>query len=100
MVFLALVLLVAIFAPWLAPHDPNRASALDILASPSSEHWLGADGSGHDIFSRLIVATRTSVAAALVALVVAAVIGISSRAGGRLLRPQVGGHRSPGWPAR
>ena len=78
MVFLALVLLVAIFAPWLAPHDPNRASALDILASPSSEHWLGADGSGHDIFSRLILATRTSVAAALVALVVAAVIGISS----------------------
>ena len=78
MVFLALVLLVAIFAPWLAPQDPNRASALDILASPSSEHWLGTDGSGHDILSRLIVATRTSVAAALVALVVAAVIGISS----------------------
>ena len=90
LVFLVLVLLVAIFAPWLAPQDPNRASALDILASPSSEHWLGADGSGHDIFSRLIVATRTSVAAALVALVVAAVIGISSRAGGRLLRPQAG----------
>ena len=60
LVFLVLVLLVAIFAPWLAPHDPNRASALDILASPSSEHWLGADGSGHDIFSRLIFATRTA----------------------------------------
>ena len=60
MVFLALVLLVAIFAPWLAPQDPNRASALDILASPSSEHWLGTDGSGHDILSRLIVATRSA----------------------------------------
>ena len=78
LVFLVLVVLVAIFAPWLAPHDPNRASALDILAGPSSDHWLGADGSGHDIWSRLLVATRTSLAAALVALVVAAVIGISS----------------------
>ena len=41
MVFLVLVLLVAIFAPWLAPHDPNRASALDILASPSSDALAG-----------------------------------------------------------
>ena len=86
------MLLVAIFAPLLAPHDPNRASAPDVLASPSSEHWLGADGSGHDILSRLLVATRSSVAAALVALVVAAVIGITAGPGRRLLRPQVVGH--------
>ena len=78
LVFLALVLLVAIFAPCWRPSDPNRASALDILASPSSEHSLGADSSGHDVLSRLLVATRYSLAAALVALVVAAVIGISS----------------------
>ena len=62
----------------LAPHDPNRAAALDILAPPSGDHCLGADGSGHDIWSRLLFATRISLAGALVALVVAAIIGITA----------------------
>ena len=92
MAFLALVLLVAIFAPWLAPHDPNRASALDILASPSSEHWLGADGSGP---RHLLAAARRDPDER------GGGAGRARRrrgdrhqlgAGGRLLRPQVVGH--------
>ena len=76
--FLVLLAVVAVIAPWLATDDPNRASALDILTGPSGAHWLGADGSGHDIFSRLLFATRISIAGALVALVVAAAIGITA----------------------
>jgi peptide/nickel transport system permease protein len=76
--FLALLVLVAVLAPVLAPHDPNGASANDILAGSSSSHLLGADGSGHDILSRLMFATRLSLAAALVAVVVSATIGITA----------------------
>jgi peptide/nickel transport system permease protein len=78
LLFLALVVVAAVLAPVLAPKDPNRASANDILTGPSGAHWLGADGSGHDIFSRLLFATRLSISAALLALVVAAVIGITA----------------------
>jgi peptide/nickel transport system permease protein len=73
--YLAFIVLVAILAPAIAPQDPNLASANDILAPPSSEHWLGADGSGRDILSRLIVATRISLLGALVTLVVSSVLG-------------------------
>ena len=76
--FLVLLAVVALLAPLLATEDPNRASALDILTGPSGDHLLGADGSGHDIFSRLLFATRISIAGALVALVVAAAIGITA----------------------
>jgi peptide/nickel transport system permease protein len=76
--FLVLVVLAGLFAPLLAPKDPNRASARDILAPPGGGFLLGTDGSGHDIFSRLLFATRVSLSAALVALVVAAVLGIAA----------------------
>ena len=76
--FLLALAVVAVLAPLLATEDPNRASALDILTGPSGSHLLGADGSGHDIFSRLLFATRISIAGALVALVVAAAIGITA----------------------
>ncbi|MCZ0997467.1 dipeptide/oligopeptide/nickel ABC transporter permease/ATP-binding protein [Streptomyces mirabilis] len=75
--FLVVVVIAAVLAPLLATHDPNTASADDILAAPSGDHWLGADGSGHDIFSRLLYASRLTLTGALVAVGVAAVIGIT-----------------------
>ncbi|WP_426517655.1 dipeptide/oligopeptide/nickel ABC transporter permease/ATP-binding protein [Diaminobutyricibacter sp. McL0618] len=77
MVFLALLVLSAIFAPWLAPHDPNAASLNDVLDPISAKHPLGADSAGRDVLSRLLYATRFSLAGALVALIVAAVIGVT-----------------------
>lgn len=77
-IFLAIIGFVAIFARWLAPHDPNFADIRNILASPSAEHLLGTDGAGRDVFSRLILATQVSIAAAIVALVVALVLGVAS----------------------
>jgi peptide/nickel transport system permease protein len=75
--FLVLVALVAIFGPLVAPHDPNTASALDILGPISPDHPLGTDSAGRDVLSRLLYATRFSVAGAVLALVVAAAIGIT-----------------------
>jgi peptide/nickel transport system permease protein len=76
--FLAIVALVAIFGPLLAPYDPNAGSLSQTLAPPSADHLLGGDSAGRDVLSRLLVATQISVAAALVALVVALVIGVAA----------------------
>jgi peptide/nickel transport system permease protein len=76
--FLVLLVLAAVFAPLLAPHDPNTASATDVLAPPGGTYPLGADASGHDILSRLLYASRLSLLGATVTVVVAAVIGISA----------------------
>jgi ABC-type dipeptide/oligopeptide/nickel transport system ATPase component/ABC-type dipeptide/oligopeptide/nickel transport system permease subunit len=78
LIFLAIVLIIAVIGPWIAPHDPNLASLKLILAPPGPEHLLGTDSSGRDIFSRLLAATRVSVAAALLALVTSLVIGVIS----------------------
>lgn len=77
-VALVILMLVAITGPWLAPHNPNTASMALILEPPGSEHWLGADSSGRDVLSRLLTATRVSLAAALVALVTALILGVSA----------------------
>lgn len=74
---LALVVLVAIFAPWLAPKDPNTQDLANSFADPFSGHGLlGTDDLGRDILSRLIFSTRVAVKATSVALVVAIGIGV------------------------
>ena len=76
----------------------TRASADDVLARPGAEHLLGADGSGRDILSRLLYAARFSLAGALLAVVVAAVIGITAG----LIAGYYGKWfeaSPPGWPA-
>ena len=76
--FLVVVVLAGAFAPLLAPHDPNKASANDILAKPGGTYLLGADGSGHDILSRLLFAIRPTIEGAALAVAVAAAIGITA----------------------
>jgi peptide/nickel transport system permease protein len=78
LVFLVLLVLSAILAPVLAPHDPDAVSAYDTLSGPSGTYLLGTDSSGHDVLSRLLIGTRLSVALAAETLVIAAVIGIVS----------------------
>ncbi|MBS1843235.1 MAG: ABC transporter permease [Actinobacteria bacterium] len=72
---LALLFLVAIFAPLLAPHDPNQVSLGEAYASSSSQHWLGTDATGRDILSRLIVGSRTALLGPLLVVVFATLIG-------------------------
>ena len=46
--------LLAVFAPWIAPHDPIAVQADKVLAAPDAQFLLGTDGNGMDILSRLI----------------------------------------------
>jgi peptide/nickel transport system permease protein len=56
----AIFVVFALFAPWIAPQDPARIDLPGRLTSPSSSHWCGADELGRDICSRLIYGARIS----------------------------------------
>ncbi len=64
-----LLVLTALFAPWLAPHDPNWRDAAARLQGPGAGHWLGTDSYGRDLLSRLLYGARPALG--LVALVTA-----------------------------
>lgn len=64
----ALFLAAALFAPWIAPLDPNAISLADRLQDPSAAHWLGTDHLGRDILSRLIHGTRMSLGSVLMCI--------------------------------
>lgn len=72
------VVLVGVFAPLLAPMDPNFVDLAAAKAPPGPEHLLGGDSTGRDILSRLIYGTRTTIWGALVTIVTALVIGVPS----------------------
>ncbi|SDS43150.1 peptide/nickel transport system permease protein [Jiangella sp. DSM 45060] len=85
MAFLAVVVLAAVLAPVIAPHDPQTQDLLGRLAPPAwaggdASHLLGTDHLGRDVLSRLIYGSRVSllvgVAAALMAGVIGAVVGL------------------------
>lgn len=59
-VVVALMIVAAVLAPWIAPHDPLETSFLDQLAKPSAKFWLGTDQFGRDVLSRLIHGSRTA----------------------------------------
>lgn len=65
----------AIFAPWIAPYDPNELNLLARLDAPSVTNWLGTDQFGRDIFSRIVWGSRTSLIVATSALGLSAVAG-------------------------
>ena len=69
------VILLAVFAPLIAPFDPIEAHPGDALLPPNSEYWLGTDRSGMDIFSRLIYAPRIDLTIGLAATLLAVGIG-------------------------
>ena len=69
LIIITLLLLTALFAPWLAPLDPNWQDAAARLQGPGARHWLGTDSYGRDLLSRLIFGTRPALG--LVALVTA-----------------------------
>jgi len=78
LVFLLMVAFAAVAAPLLAPHDPNAGSISEVLAGPSADHSLGTDGAGRDVLSRLLYGARFSLAGALLALVIAVLVGVTT----------------------
>ena len=67
---------VAIFAPLLAPYDPNVINMEKVLQSPSGTHILGTDDLGRDVLSRMIYGTRISLSIGFIAVAIATIIGI------------------------
>ncbi len=74
--FLALLVAVSVFAPWLMPYDPNEQDLLNRLQGPSTEHWLGTDSLGRDTLSRLIAGTRVTLLAIATSVGLAVSLGI------------------------
>lgn len=70
------MLLVALFAPQLAPYDPTKPDFMAILQAPSSQYLLGTDEVGRDLLSRLIYGARASIQAGLLAVLIAVAIGV------------------------
>ena len=75
-IVLAIIVLIAIFAPWIAPRDPAKSALRAILKPPSALYWLGSDDLGRDVASRLIFASRLSLLACTQAVAIALVIGL------------------------
>ena len=65
MVLLVLFGCCALFAPWIAPHDPAAINLTHRLASPEAAHWFGTDELGRDILSRVIFGARISLIVAV-----------------------------------
>ena len=74
---IAVLVLVAIFAPLIAPADPNAVDLTNALQPPSADHLLGTDSSGRDILSRLIFGTRTSLFGPLIVVLISTLVGIA-----------------------
>ncbi|MFJ6323009.1 MULTISPECIES: nickel transporter permease [unclassified Rhizobium] len=74
---IALFILLALFAPWLATHDPATQDLANRLARPSSAHWLGTDELGRDIYSRLLYGGRVTLGMVIAVVVLVAPIGLA-----------------------
>jgi len=66
----------AVFAAWISPYDPNTPNWMAIRAAPNAAHWFGTDDLGRDVLSRVIFGTQASLAAGLVSVTVAVLIGL------------------------
>lgn len=75
LVVFILVVLCAVFAPWLTPYDPFASDTANSLQAPSSAHWFGTDQLGRDMFSRVLMGTRMDLGIAIAAVFLAAAIG-------------------------
>jgi len=76
LVVLLLLVIAAIFAPYLAPYDPYAIDMRSTYQSISADHWLGTDSLGRDTLSRLIYGTRTTIQVGFVTTAFAAIVGM------------------------
>lgn len=75
-IIIVAVFLLAMLAPIIAPFDPNDINVKAILLGPSWQHWMGTDGLGRDVLSRMLYGGRISLLVGLVAVGIATAIGI------------------------
>ncbi|AIQ48278.1 peptide ABC transporter permease [Paenibacillus sp. FSL R7-0273] len=74
--FILIWTVIAIIAPWIAPHDPYATNMANKLQAPSASHWFGTDNFGRDILSRVLYGARISIWTGLIAVGISFVIGV------------------------
>lgn len=76
MTVFAILVLIAVFADFIAPYEYDKIDVLNAYAPPSAEHWCGTDLVGRDIFSRLVVGARYSLTLGLSATILGTIAGM------------------------
>ncbi len=76
LLILVFFILAAVFAPLIAPFDPNEMT-LDMMSGPSGEHWLGTDDLGRDLLSRIVWGTQISLLVGVSTVALALVAGVT-----------------------
>lgn len=69
--------IVAVFAPWLAPYNPKTVTVLDALQPPNLTHWLGTDDLGRDVLSRVMWGSRISLLVGVISVSIGLLVGTS-----------------------
>jgi peptide/nickel transport system permease protein len=77
MVVILLFIIAAVFAPWLAPYNPDQIDMSNTLLQPNKDHWLGTDGLGRDTLSRTIYGTQTSLLIGFFVVILGSVAGMT-----------------------
>jgi len=75
-VIIMMMFILAMLASWIAPYDPDAFDVKEILLGPSWQHWMGTDGLGRDVLSRMLFGGRISLLVGLVAVGISTAIGI------------------------
>ena len=75
LIIVAILVIVAIFAPWIATHDVGATNSLLRFLPPSAQHFFGTDSTGRDIFSRVVFGARISLKVGIVVVTVSAIVG-------------------------
>ena len=78
LLILALLFIIALSCQWWLPFDPQAIDLPARLLPPDSQHWLGTDHLGRDIFSRLLAATRVSLGSVLCCLLLVLILGLGA----------------------
>jgi peptide/nickel transport system permease protein len=74
-IVVALITLMAVFAPLVSPYDPLHQDVNNLLGPPTPSHLFGTDNTGRDVLSRVVWGTRVSLAAGLISVAIALVVG-------------------------
>src|SRR5215472_2349397 len=75
--FIALLIVMAVVTPWIAPYDYSAGSLIDANKVPSAAHWLGTDALGRDELTRLMWGARVSLTVAIGAQLIIILIGVT-----------------------
>lgn len=75
-VIILLIILLSVFAPLVAPYDPNAQDLMEAFEPASAEHFFGTDQQGRDIFSRVLYGARTTLLGAVAIVAIATIVGV------------------------